>query len=243
VTPLIDSLYTTRKTVANSGEVIWLDAEIPREEGLVLHGLIADDPSIKRTLEVGCANGLSSLHICEALRGREGAHHTIIDPFQKTDWHGVGLQNLDRSGIDFYEWLEEKSEFALPELARNKAGAFDFIFIDGVHTFDHVLLDAFYSLRLLRVGGLLVLDDCNYKGIAKVASYLKNYPCLRVQATLDAPPATTLRRKIGEAILRPPFLRPILPHALKELDKRRYRMVALKKVSDDKRPWDWYAPF
>src|SRR5260221_14216659 len=108
---LIDSLYRTRKSVDSSGEVIGIDSEISREEGEFLYGLVAAHPSMRRTLEVGCAYGLSSLHICEALRGREGARHTILDPFQKTGWKGVGLHHLDLSGIDFYHWLEERSEF------------------------------------------------------------------------------------------------------------------------------------
>ncbi len=55
---------------------------------------------------MGCAYGLSALHICGALKGREGAHHVIVDPFQNTTWRGIGLENLRREGIDFVELIE-----------------------------------------------------------------------------------------------------------------------------------------
>jgi predicted O-methyltransferase YrrM len=243
MTPLIESLYTTHTTVSSTGEVIEIHSEISREEGRLLHDLIANDPSIKRTLEVGCAYGLSSLHICEALRGRPGAHHTIVDPFQMTDWRGLGVQNLDRSGIDFYQLVEEKSEFALPRLVQTEPGTFDFIFIDGWHTVDQTMVDAFFSLRLLRTGGVLVLHDCDRIGIDRIVSYLEKYPCLRVLATLDRPPAVTLRGKVREA-LGGPIPQFFLPEKPKERFRRkRSRIVALKKIGDDDRPHDWYAPF
>jgi predicted O-methyltransferase YrrM len=42
-------------------------------------------------------------------------------------------------------------------LERNEK--FDLAFIDGWHTFDHTLLDAFLSYRMLNIGGLLIIDD------------------------------------------------------------------------------------
>lgn len=243
MTPLIDSLYETRKAVSSTGEILDIHSDISPAEGKLLHGVIAEDPSIKHTIEVGCAHGLSSLHICEALRGRDGAHHTIIDPFQNTNYNGLGVHHLNKAGIDFYEWVEEKSEFALPKLAKERPGTFDLAFIDGMHTFDHTLIDAFYSLRLLRVGGVLVIDDCDYfDGIDKVISYLKNYPCLRVHAILEPPPPVTLRNHVRRA-LGGPIFQSMLPHKMKERFRWRSSMVALKKISEDNRPWDWYAPF
>ena len=41
---------------------------------------------------------------------------------------------------------------------------FDFIFIDGWHTFDYTLVDMFYADRLLRIGGYLLIDDALHSG-------------------------------------------------------------------------------
>ena len=34
----------------------------------------------------------------------------IIDPFQSTDWHNIGITNLKRAGFDFFELIEKPSE-------------------------------------------------------------------------------------------------------------------------------------
>jgi len=38
----------------------------------------------------------------------------------------------------------------------------DFAFIDGAHTFDHVLVDFFYIDRMLNVGGIVAFDDVGF---------------------------------------------------------------------------------
>ena len=95
---VIQRIYETRSVVGRSGETHYLHSEVDHEEGALLFNTIHDDISIVQTLEVGCAFGLSSLHICKALQSRTRASHTIIDPFQATQWDGVGVKNLGRSG-------------------------------------------------------------------------------------------------------------------------------------------------
>ena len=52
----------------------------------------------------------------------------------------------------------------------------DLVFIDGWHTFDYTLVDAFYANELLRVGGYLVIDDAQHSGVAKCVRYIEpNY--------------------------------------------------------------------
>ena len=53
--------------------------------------------------------GVSSLYICEALREVKAAKHIIMDPYQNSDWEGIGLVNLRETGysdlVDFHEVL------------------------------------------------------------------------------------------------------------------------------------------
>lgn len=242
---LLETIYERREVVTSDGRAIKLHSAIAPEEGAFLADLILQDGSIARTLEIGCAYGLSSLHICSAIQGRKDAHHTIIDPFQHTDWQSIGLLNLSRSGFDFFSLIEERSEFALPKIAAIQAGEFDLVFVDGMHTFDHTLIDCFFATRLLRVGGYLVIDDTDFPSIARALDHLETYPCYRRCGSVPADPQKLgAKAKIAKSVVR------VWPRLLRFVDSR-YRfaisdkseMVALKKVAPDEREWDWHSPF
>src|SRR5579871_2967115 len=106
MTPLIDHIYKTGQSTNPAGEVIPIHSHIVRAQGQMLYDIVKAAPAIRRTLEVGCAYGLSSLHITEALRGRDGALHTIIDPFQRDQWQGIGLHHLALAGVRHFELIE-----------------------------------------------------------------------------------------------------------------------------------------
>ncbi len=216
-----------------------IDTCIDQEEYKRLTEVIQQDRSITQTLEVGCAMGFSSVAIANAIAGRSGAHHTILDPFQDLRWNGRGRRLIEQFGLSqFVDIMLEKSEYALPKLS--EAGKlFDFIFIDGWHTFDHTLIDLFYSLRLLRVGGIVGIDDANWSAVAKVLTYAINYPSLEVVCKVN-------QRRIGRLIdVVPSGLRRVLPNPIKEpLDRMVYgTMVFLRKTASDERNFDWYTRF
>jgi predicted O-methyltransferase YrrM len=131
VNPVIEQIYTTDRVTDAAGNKIPTHSNIEKREGLFLAGIIQADPRIRKTLEIGFAQGLSSLFICSALAGREGAAHTILDPNQMTQWKGVGIENMRRAGFSFYTLIQEYSQFALPRLAQLQPASFDFIFIDA----------------------------------------------------------------------------------------------------------------
>lgn len=220
----IQNIYETMSVIGRNGQIHKLHSHIDRKEGEFLFSIISEDSSIRNTLEVGCAYGLSSLHICSALQDRSGVSHTIIDPFQNTQWDGVGIRNLETAGIDFFTLIETKSELALPRLLETKEGQFDFIFIDGWHTFDHTLLDCFYATRLLRVGGVLAIDDAHFKSVSRVVKFLKNYPCYKEAGSVE-----------GNLNNHPYYQEADLID-----DNLRETMVALKKVEEDNRNWYWH---
>jgi len=243
---LIEKIYRDRRVEGQGGEMHELHSGIDRAEGAFLTSIIEGDPSIKKTLEVGCAYGLSSLFICDTLNGREGAHHTIIDPFQKTEWDGVGLKNLEKAGFDFYTLIETRSEFALPQLLERGEEQFDLIFIDGFHTFDHTLLDCFYATRLLRVGGVLVLDDVGFASVKRVVGFLKTYPCYEEISSIGYDPPKMLKRTVAGILsvpLSPETWGKVVSARLyrKIFDLQKIEMVALRKVSQDERDSNWHV--
>lgn len=243
--PIIEEILSTRKTTSPNGEELPLSSEISRKDGKFIHDIISQDRSIQRTLEIGCAYGISSLHICDALKGREGASHTIVDAFQSTDWKRAGVYALERAGFKNFRLIEELSEIAMPALLKEEEGQYDFIFVDGWHTFDHVMVDCFYATRLLKVGGFLVMDDTNVAPVAKVAKYFSNYPCFEHHGSTTNYPEDTLLSMICRTLSLLPVPYDLHCRLPRKLQKAiRYPSVtALKKVSEDQRTWHWYKPF
>jgi predicted O-methyltransferase YrrM len=248
VNEIIRRIFETNSVIGQSGKFHNLHSAIDHAEGEFLVRIIRDDPSIVNTLEVGCAYGISSLFICSALQGRNGVSHTIIDPFQNSTWDGAGIRSLEEAGYSFFKLIEIKSEFALPKLLEKLEGQFDFIFIDGWHTFDHTLLDCFYATRLLRVGGYLAIDDVTLSSIRRVVDFLSNYPCYEFYGSVSSKRTRSTRSWKNFLIrsLMSPVHRRIWARVLSRSLYRRIiedqfpRMVALKKVTEDNRNWDWH---
>ena len=167
-------IVETRKVTDRSGETEDLHSEITPEEGEFIASII-EGKGFNRTLEVGCAFGVSSLYICDALSRSQSPRHCIIDPYQTTDWRSIGVDHLARAGFNSYSLMEEPSELALPRLLQANA-RFEFALIDGWHTFDHTLLDFFYINRLLEDYGVVVFDDAHWPSVSKVVRYVLQYP-------------------------------------------------------------------
>jgi predicted O-methyltransferase YrrM len=241
----INEIYEARSVAGRSGTMHPLHSAIDPAKGDFLFNIIRGDLGIVKTLEVGCGYGLSSLFICSALQGRHGAAHTIIDPYENGYWDGVGIKNLEDAGLRFFTLIERKSEFALPTLLEQGEGQFDFIFIDGWHTFDHTLLDCFYATRLLRVGGYLAIDDVNFPSVRRAVEFLRRYPCYELAGAV-----TTRRQRSRKEVFVRRLMSPVNPTTWARLLTRPlYRklfeddetsMVALKKATADSRNWDWH---
>ncbi len=221
-----------------------ISSETSRKGGAFLHDIISAHPHIIKTFEVGCAYGLSSLFISEGLKGRDGTQHTIIDPFQSTDWKSCGVHALNRAGFSNFRLIEKKSEFALPELVAEAEGTYDFAFIDGWHTLDHVMVDCFYASRLLKPGGFLVLDDTNAAPIAKVAQYFQSYPCYDFYAALTEFPDKPLLNLACRTMSLLPVSHNMRHGMSKNWQRliRKPNIIALRKMAEDERKWYWYKP-
>jgi predicted O-methyltransferase YrrM len=242
----IEKIYAAGLVVGRSGQVHELHSAIDPEEGEFLFSIIRGDPTISKTLEVGCAYGLSSLYICSATRNRAGALHTIIDPFQSTQWDGVGVRQLEEAGIDFFNLVELKSEFALPQLLEHNEGRYDLVFVDGWHTFDHTLLDCFYSTRLLRIGGVLAIDDVNFPAVKRVVDFLKNYPCYEeagsVRRIVPQSWKKTVARCLALPLNRSKWRHVLAPKLYRKVfEDHETRMIALRKTKEDSRNWNWHV--
>jgi predicted O-methyltransferase YrrM len=259
--PVLAEMLATGTVVAPDGSTVALDYNISPEEGAAIQRLIREiKPRV--TLEVGCAYGVSTLFICEALAEVGGERHIIIDPFQERGWNGLGLYTAKRAGFgELIEFHGEPSHSALPSLVKMQRQV-DFALIDGWHTFDYVMVDFFYVDLLLRTGGIAVLDDTGaYPAIRKVARYIATH---RRYAPIDnglEPRSSTKRRvlnAVGAVLSAPPFraatkylLRPDILDADSTLALPGGNFIAFRKLAGDSlgdgsnetRRWDQHVDF
>lgn len=259
--PVLAEMLATGTVATPDGSSVKLDHNISAEEGAAIQRLICDvKPRV--TLEVGCAYGLSTLFICEALAAVGGERHIIIDPDQEHGWKGIGLFNAKRAGFgDLIEFRGEPSYLALPSLVKAERHV-GFALIDGWHTFDYVLVDFFYVDLLLTVGGIVMLDDTRfYPAIRKVARYIATHrryvpigngvqhpPTVRRRAlnTLAAALAMPSFAPLTKHLLRPDILRPD-----SELGLPADNFIAFRKIANDvrgdgsneTRRWDQHEEF
>jgi predicted O-methyltransferase YrrM len=115
------------------------------------------------TVETGC--GYSTLVLAAA-----GARHTAITPVT-TDHDAVrawaGEHDVDLDGVTF---------LALPShlaLAQRPSEPIDLLLIDGNHSIPVPEVDWFLVADDIRLGGLVVIDDCQLAGPVALASFLR----------------------------------------------------------------------
>jgi predicted O-methyltransferase YrrM len=147
------------------------ETRISPEQGAMPRQLMIDN-SASRSLEVGFAYGFSTLWMLDALRKHPAALHVAIDPFEKSGWHGIGLNQVGKIRFEgTFKWLQEFSIHALSDLIR-QGEKFDFIYIDANHRFDGVIVDFHLCDKLAHPGSLIVLDDMWMQSIKAASSFI-----------------------------------------------------------------------
>jgi predicted O-methyltransferase YrrM len=247
--PVLAEILTTGFVKSADGDLVKLHSNISVEQGEFLQKIIFElQPKV--SLEIGLAYGISALFICEALNQTSGTRHIIIDPYQSNYWQGIGMHNLKKAGYEeIIELYQQPSHLVLPQLEL-PGTKIDFAFIDGMHTFDHTLVDFFYIDRMLNVGGIVALDDTNWPSIRKVCRFIvtnRSYSVLRCLDNNDS--ELSLNRQLLKRaaniskpvrrILKPEYIQPDLELGLKPFT----RCIAFKKEAEDKRKWDFHRDF
>jgi predicted O-methyltransferase YrrM len=147
---------------------------VPERDCDALRDLLIAE-GVETAVEVGLAYGRSALAIGEALVsvGAPRPLHVVIDPFQATDWSNVGWELLRSAGLDRIARLVlQPSSQALPELVAEGLVA-DAAFVDGSHRFHEVFVDLYFLRKLVRPGGVVVLDDHWWPSVRTAARYFE----------------------------------------------------------------------
>ncbi len=165
-------MYRNEPQLGN-GELREMDTRtrISPEQGLWLYNTYRElQPAA--SLEIGMAYGFSTLFFLAALAKNGSGRHTAVDPFQRKEWHGIGLQKVQEVGAQHFEFVEALGTHVATDLAR-QGRTFDLIFIDGNHRFDDVLVDFTLCAALLNKGGVIVLDDMWMRSVKTAVAFVR----------------------------------------------------------------------
>ena len=194
---------------------------MPERDCDLLRDLLVSE-RVETVVEVGLAYASSALAIGEALISvaRPDPRHAIIDPFQDSVWSNVGWDLVRAAGLDSIARLMlAPSSIALPQLVTEGLIA-DAAFVDGSHRFHEVFVDLYFLRKIVRPGGLIVMDDHWAPPVRAAAHYFERnlgwraIPDAFRGGTLrnigDEPAAEAVSRctafRLPDALFEPPFL-------------------------------------
>jgi predicted O-methyltransferase YrrM len=199
VQSVLDSAYE-RGWVRGAGErkLETFPTGMTQAAGTSLRSIVQAEGA-RTTLETGFALGLSTLWIMGGtLAGGGDVRHVAVDPYQRSDWHDTGLLAVAQAGLgSIVEHVAEDSATFLPRLVTQKR-VFDFMFVDGGHWFENAFLDLYFGTRLVKPGGLVVIDDLWMPAVQHAVSYFEKNLGLVRESRLDLPESRRF------AILRTP---------------------------------------
>jgi predicted O-methyltransferase YrrM len=143
------------------------------------------------TLETGA--GTSTIVFAAAGTAHEAV--TLDAAEQERILAECGRRGIQTGGVTFHIG---PSQEVLPRL---EPRPLDLVLIDGAHGFPYPILDWWYLAPQLRVGGLLMLDDCYMPPVAAVADFLQTQESWEVVAAPGR--RTIVVRKLDEAFPGP----------------------------------------
>jgi predicted O-methyltransferase YrrM len=250
--PVAEEVITTRSAPLQDGRIVPANSFVSVESCRLLYELV-ERSEARNGIEIGMAFGVSTVCLADALRTVAGAEAKLIafDPTQRLadSWNSAGLWQVERAGLsDVVELRDETSQRGLPKLVdsgyRCQIG-----FIDGWHTFDHTLIDFFYIDQMLDAGGHIVFDDTLYPSIHSVVRFVlanRNYELAGIENVTFNDPLLLRARRLGKRMLRRVARTdrdPRPQHAPLFRSIATAQMVGVRKIRDDDRRFDHYAPF
>jgi predicted O-methyltransferase YrrM len=130
------------------------------------------------SIEIGFAYGFSTLHILDSMHEHGYGAHIAIDPFEMADWKGIGLANV--RALDFSSRFAHVPTFSSSALCqmRDEGVRSSYVYIDGDHRFDGIMVDFHCAHQILEPGGVILFDDMWMPSMQKVAAFISaNFSC------------------------------------------------------------------
>lgn len=201
------------------------------EELVRLHELVGAD-TCTDVLEIGMGCGTSSVVMLSALASKPAGHLTSIDPFQTSSFQRAGVGRVEALGYaERHRLIEEPDYLALPNLL-SSGQRFDFILVDGYHSFDYTLVDMFFADLLLKTGGVLAVHDSSW---ATVLHAIRFFEANKSYARVSPKPLLERKGLIAKAVGRFRIYAGG-PASVKDFENRRrnwHTLAAYRKVGDN----------
>jgi predicted O-methyltransferase YrrM len=112
----------------------------------------------KNILETGTSRGFSTCHLATAALARQGKVITIdLDPLPYHLWEATKLEPL-------IHFLKGRSSLDVKSDVESILGGelFDILFLDSLHSYEHLISEIQVYESLLKVGGMIILHDTLY---------------------------------------------------------------------------------
>lgn len=149
----------------------WFSQNLPIWENYLIH--LANKPEIN-ILEIGSWEGMSACWLLDRILTHESSRITCIDTFEGSIEHKLEYND------SYIKSVEEKFDFnishtGVQEKVTKIIGnsqdvmrslplkSYDMLYIDGSHLASDVLMDAVLGWGLVKIGGLIVFDDYDFK--------------------------------------------------------------------------------
>ena len=246
----LEEIYKTSSIELNdAGERTPLHSHTPMAQGLFLQEVFEKVKPVK-SLEVGFAYGISTLFILEMHRKYNSAKaaHIVIEP--DSYWGPAAVHNIEKEGLaDLLDIRRDYSDKVLTKLFHDNY-RIQYAYIDTTKQFDVVMQDFYFINKILDTGGVVILDDCEWPGIQRVARFINTLPHYKIFAAhnpLNSSTKKRLAQSVSTALLKlVPFKKHFYPTAdfsTGEQLQLNYSCIAFQKIAEDSRKWDWDKPF
>lgn len=241
---ILEEIFDTKKFTNHKNQIIDIHSETRKEQCVYLQDIIKNN-NFKNSIEIGFAYGISTLAITEEIVNN-GGQHLVIDKFQNTVWGGNGMDLIKQSGYsEKVEFFEEFCYIILPSLLE-KGRKFDFAYIDSTKQLDWLLVNFFYVDKILDVNGIIVFDDVIFPGIRKLLRYISQFPNYKVHSQFPTNYEQSKSLKLAKLLKSLPKQEKLLKEEILQTDFElgiNSHAVALQKIDNDNRKWDWHVNF
>lgn len=144
----------------------------PEQDKTLVDAVLQEKPH--RVIETGFAYGFSAMIFVKTMleMGVEAPYSVSIDPRQSgSALDDAGVLACEDVGIsEFVKLYTDGSEYTLPRLIQ-EGETFDMGFVDGCHLFELAFMDIFFMNRLIKPGGLILVDDMWMPSVRAAVDY------------------------------------------------------------------------